>query len=388
MTSPSPQPRVTSAVSIRPGRFAGERPPGQGEEARRAYDQPDDGKNLVATEGRDESPARDRGDDHAAHHGRQHQARTGRGGAEHNLEKEGQENEAAEEGHRIERDDADGDNKDAIGEEMRWQDRFARAPFLPDEQAGKKSGDDGQGKDDRRQPGINRSAPTEEQEQGNGGAGEKGRADVIDAMFDDVAVGPQPNGDEKKRRGADGQVNVKDPAPGKGIGDEAAEDRSRHAARGEDGAEEALVASALARHDQVAHGGLRKGDESARAEALEGAKKNELEHGLRQAAEGRADEEDDDRGKEKRFAPIDVAELAVEGHGDGRGDHEGGDDPGEMGDAAQVADDAWQRGADDVLIQRGERKRHHQPGKNRVEFALGGGRLGMGKQSHGRNVPA
>ena len=127
-----------------------------------------------------------------------------------------------------------------------------------------------------------------------------------------------------------------------------------------------------------------EGDESARAEALERAKKNELQHRLGHAAEDRADEEDDDGGEVERTASIHVAELAVEGRADGRRDHEGGDDPGEMGEAAEVTDNAGQRGADNVLIERGEGECQHESGKNGVEFALGNGRLGMGQNGHGR----
>ena len=51
----------------------------------------------------------------------------------------------------------------------------------------------------------------------------------------------QADGDEDERRRADRQVDVENPAPGKRIGDDAAEQRTGHAAGGEDGAEDALV---------------------------------------------------------------------------------------------------------------------------------------------------
>ncbi len=66
-------------------------------------------------------------------------------------------------------------------------------------------------------------------------------------------------------------------------------------------------------------------------------------------------EEDDDGGLEYGPAAIEVGDLAPERRGGGRGQQVGGDHPGQLVQAAQFADDAWQRGTDDALIQRAKK---------------------------------
>jgi hypothetical protein len=132
-----------------------------------------------------------------------------------------------------------------------------------------------------------------------------------------------------------------------------------------------LVTSPLAGRNQVADGRLREGHQAARTQPLHRAKKDELQHRLRQAAKHRADQEDADRDVEEALAAVDVAQLAVKRRSGRRGDHEGGDDPREMHEPAEIADDARQRRADDVLVERGEGERQHQARENQVELALG-----------------
>src|SRR5262249_44938492 len=55
-----------------------------------------------------------------------------------------------------------------------------------------------------------------------------------------------------------------------------------------------------------------------------------------------------------------AASLPVDGPGDGRGEQVRGHDPGEVGDATEVADDRRQRRRDDGLIERGEQKHEQQ----------------------------
>ena len=60
--------------------------------------------------------------------------------------------------------------------------------------------------------------------------------------------------------------------------------------------------------------------ESAAAEALDDAEGDQLGQILRQPAQGRADEEDDDCGLQHHAAAVDIAELAVERNHDGGGE--------------------------------------------------------------------
>ena len=63
------------------------------------------------------------------------------------------------------------------------------------------------------------------------------------------------------------------------------------------------------------------------------------------AAQGRADEEQADGHQEEILAAHQVAELAVDGHPHGDGQRVGGQDPGHVRGAAEVAHDGGQGGA-------------------------------------------
>ena len=157
-----------------------------------------------------------------------------------------------------------------------------------------------------------------------------------------------------------GHVDVEDPAPRGVVDQEAADQRPGDAADPEDRAEDALIAAAVARRDDVADDRLREDDEPAAAEALQRAEGDELAHALRLAAQRRPDEEDDDRGLEDALAPVEVAELAVERRRDRRGQQVAGDDPGELVEAAELGGDGRQRGGDDRPVERGQQDRQHE----------------------------
>ena len=152
------------------------------------------------------------------------------------------------------------------------------------------------------------------------------------------------------------QVDVEDPAPAEVVDEEPAEQRADDRREPEHGAEVALVLAALARRDDVADDGQRDHDQPAGAEPLHGAKADQLPHALREAAERRADEEDHDRGLEDDLAPVEIAELAVERPGNRRGQQVRRDDPGQMVEPAELADDGRQRRRDDRLVERGQQQ--------------------------------
>ena len=76
-------------------------------------------------------------------------------------------------------------------------------------------------------------------------------------------------GHDGERDGADRDVDVEDPAPGELLDEDAAEQRSDDARHAEHGAEEPLVAAALAGRDDVADDRLRADHQPAAAEALD-----------------------------------------------------------------------------------------------------------------------
>jgi hypothetical protein len=172
--------------------------------------------------------------------------------------------------------------------------------------------------------------------------------------------GVERRADHDQGEPADRQVDVEDPAPGQVVHEEAAEQRPQDGRHAEDGAEETLVLAAVARRDDVADHGHRRDDQAAAADALERAEGDQLEHALGEPAERRADEEDHDRRLQDDLASVEVAELPVDGPDDSRREQVGRDDPGEVLDAAEVADDRRQRGRDDRLVERRQQQHQHQ----------------------------
>src|SRR5207249_2821546 len=134
-------------------------------------------------------------------------------------------------------------------------------------------------------------------------------------------------------------VDVEDPPPGDRSHDDPAEERPRDARDAEHGAEEALVAAALARRYDVADDRLHQHDQAAGAEALNRAEGDQLRHTVRLATERRADEEEDDRALEHALAAVEVAELAVDRRHRGLREEECARHPREPIEAAEVADD-------------------------------------------------
>ena len=63
---------------------------------------------------------------------------------------------------------------------------------------------------------------------------------------------------------------------------------------------------------------------------------------------------------EDRAPAVEVGDLAPQRGGGGRGEQIGGDHPGEVIEAAQIADDPGQGRADDALIQRRQQHPGHQ----------------------------
>ena len=177
-------------------------------------------------------------------------------------------------------------------------------------------------------------------------------------------------GDHGERGRPDRKVDVEDPPPGQVVDEKAAEQGADHGREPEDGAEEALVAAAVARRDDVPDDGHRHDQEPAAAESLQRAEGDQLRHVLADPAQRRADQEDDDRRLEDDLAAVEVADLAVQRTRNRRREQVRGHDPGEMGEPAEVADDRRQRGRDDRLVERREQQ-HQQERAEDQAHALG-----------------
>ena len=232
-------------------------------------------------------------------------------------------------------------------------------------------GQQGEPDDLRRAPRVLRPAPGGQQDERGRGHGEQGPAQVVDLVADLLGRNAQGSEQVDQRRAAQRDVDVEDPAPGERGGDEPAEQRAADGGEHHHDHHVAHVAAALARRHDVAERRHRADHQPAGPQPLDGAERDQLRHGLRQAGQRRADQEDDDRGDEELLPPVHVAELAVERRGDRGREDVGRHHPGQVRDPAQVAHDPRQRGAHDEVVEHGQQDRHQQPGQHDEHLARG-----------------
>ena len=151
------------------------------------------------------------------------------------------------------------------------------------------------------------------------------------------------------------------------VDEQPAEQRPGDAGEHEHHLDVALVAAALARLDELGDDRHRERHQPARAEALQGAERDQLAQRLRGPAQRRPGQEHRNRRLEERLAAVEVAHPAPQRHGDRRGEQVGGDDPRELVDAAEVPDDRREGGGDDRLVERRQEHRQEQPGEDGFE---------------------
>ena len=220
--------------------------------------------------------------------------------------------------------------------------------------------EDTQPDDERRAPGIGRAAEGREQHQGREADAEQDRAEVVDAVPLAFTDAGQRHGEHRERHHPQRDVDVEDPAPARVAGEESADQRPRDAGHAEHGPEQPHVAAALPRRDDVPDRRLGAYHQAAAAQTLDRPEGDQLGHSLGLPAQPRADQEEHQRPLEHDLAAVEIAELAVQRGDDRDRQQVGGDDPGEVVEPAEVADDRRQRGRDDRLIERRQQHRQHQ----------------------------
>ena len=156
------------------------------------------------------------------------------------------------------------------------------------------------------------------------------------------------------------------------VDEEAAEQRPGDGRDAEHRAEQALVTAAVARRDEVADDGHRDDHQAAAAEPLHGSEGDQLRHALRQPAQRRAGQEEHERDLQDALAPVQVAELAVQRPDHRRGQQVGGHHPGEVLQAAEVADDRRQRRRHDRLVERRDEQHEQERAEGQAPAARGG----------------
>jgi hypothetical protein len=187
------------------------------------------------------------------------------------------------------------------------------------------------------------------------------------------------------RGDGDWHADVEAPAPPDAVGDHAAEQRPGDGADGHDGAEQAHVATALARGDEVGQDHLGERSHAARADALQHAAGDQPARRLRCSGEDRADRVDHQRALHEPLAVEQVGELAPDRGAHGQRQQGGGDDPG-IGRlaAAELGDDPRQRRRDDRAGEDRDEQAQQQAGHGLEHLAVRHGRpLGRGEMGGG-----
>jgi hypothetical protein len=314
----------------------------------------------------DDAPAQDRRDQHSKHHWHQHETGDGRAHSLDDLQVDREEGDRPEKRKTDDQADAAGDDEVSVAKEAHRQDRLAGMPFERDECCGADDAHADQAQDDGRGPGEAYAAETGEQDGGGERQGEQASAGVVDLMPAVRARRGQRYGNHEKGKQAGGQVDVEYPAPCQVIDKKPAEQRANDGGKTERGSEQALIAPAFARGNEIPDYGDGGDDQPAAADPLQCPKQNELEHALRQSAKGGAEQEDYDGRLQHDLAAMDVAELAVERASYGAGQQVGRHHPGQMRESAEFADNGRKCCRHDGLIERGEQQCQKERAENRA----------------------
>ena len=259
------------------------------------------------------------------------------------------------------------------------QDRLAATPLQPtswaDEQGHGAQAAAEQRKRLRREPGVERAGPGEAKQHGHDAHDQQQRAQQVEP-WPGVGVPERRHDGHQRQEGrhAEREIDVEDEAPGRMVGDPAAQDGAEDRGDTDDRHQPSLPPGALLRREEVGEGGHRYRHDAARADALEGAEQNELVHGLGHAAQGRSQGEDRQAAQEDRLAADQVRQLAVDGDQYRRGQHVGGSNPGVAVEAVEHADDARHRRADDSAVQRGHQQGQQEAGQGQQHLAARVGR--------------
>ena len=207
-----------------------------------------------------------------------------------------------------------------------------------------------------------------EQEQHAAGA-EQHRARVVDPVLpalDALLEAPpqHPQGGE-----ADRDVDEEDPAPGQVVGEDAAQGGADHRRDRPHAGEVALDLGPLLERVEVADDRHRHRLDGAGAEALDRPEHDQRGHPPCDAAGQRADEEDPDADQHHRLAAVEVGELGEDRDRDRLREEVDGEQPRELGEAAEVADDRRHGGGEDRRVDRDQADAQHHREEHRPALA-------------------
>ncbi len=209
-----------------------------------------------------------------------------------------------------------------------------------------------------RAPGEAVSTPDAREHQAAGRPGQETGAGGVERIGRPVdVVGRQPGAESGERDEAEGDVDVEDPPPARLVDEDPSDQGPGDRGDGEGRRDVPLVAAALPRADEVAHGGHRERHQAAGRRALGRPRDDQGGDVLGDAADHRRDEEHAEDDLQQTLATVSVAELAPQRSRRGRGDDVGAHHPRDVGQAAEVGGDRRQRGRQHRLVEHGREHR-------------------------------
>ena len=170
-------------------------------------------------------------------------------------------------------------------------------------------------------------------------------------------------GEPDHKRGDDPwyNIDIKDPMPGDLINQKTAQQRPHHRRDAPDAREETLHPRPLFKAKDVADNDKDQRHHPARANALDGAKGNQLPHALRHATQHRANQENAQRHNKDRSPPKNIRKLAINGHRCGRGKHVNRKDPTVDRQTTQLADNGGHGRGNHGRFHRSHKEAQHNP---------------------------
>src|SRR5690606_36325790 len=269
----------------------------------------------------------------------------------HGLEVHGQEHHPREQGEAGDHAVGGAEGEQPQLEQHHGYHGFGGPPFHQHQHHAQHEGHGHQSERQRVGPPALAPGPGQVEQQRGGGGDDQGGAEVVHgaaaALGGDAAQG---RGGDDEGEQAQRHVDQEDPPPADRVDEAAADEGAGEGGDAEHHGDHALVAAPVPDRDHV--GDHRQGERVQRsgAEALHRAGGDQLGDLLGHAAQRRAHDEDAGRHDEDDAAPELVGDLAPDGGARHRGQQVGGDHPGQVLQAAHVADDAGQGRAHHGLV--------------------------------------
>ena len=229
-----------------------------------------------------------------------------------------------------------------------------------------------------RRPGVGTATPHRDEEKADHSSRQQRGAGVVDPVTHPGEGEVEHDARHAEGDPSDGDVHVEAPPPGQVLCEQSPDGRTGDGRDGEDGVHVALVLRPDPGRQHVADDRHHLREDAARAEALDGTEDDQLDHGVGEPGQDRAQQEDHDGDLEDDLPAVEIAELAVQRRGGRRGQQVGGYDPGQFVQAAEVPGDGRQRRRHDRLVERSHHEPEHQPEVDDLDLPVRERRAGGG----------